>query len=297
MTSAVTSTPRALAQRSTSTVSAVDTWQTCRRDRVSSASWTSRATMPASATAGQPGSPSRPETGPSSQQASRPASRGSCACWATTPSKARTYSSARRISRASDTQCPSSENTRVAAAERAISPSSASSSPARPLLTAPIGTTCADPLARPTSSRCSAASAVSVTGEVLAMASTAVKPPRAAAAVPDATVSASSRPGSRRWVCRSTRPGSATSPYASTRRAPGRTSAGSTNSPSRISRSAGPAPARSAPCTRTSPMSARHSRAASLSLTGALLSCRRRRRAAGRARSSVRRPRRRPGRG
>ena len=147
MTSAVTAMPRSLAQRSTSTVSAVDTWHTCSRERVSSASWTSRATMPASATAGQPGSPSRPETGPSSQQASRPASRGSWACWATTPSNARTYSSARRISRPSATQCPSSEKTRVRAADRAIRPSSASSSPARPLLTAPIGTTCADPVA------------------------------------------------------------------------------------------------------------------------------------------------------
>ena len=36
-----------------------------------------------------------------------------------------------------------------------------------------------------------------------------------AAAVPLATVSASSRPGSRRWVCRSTRPGRAISPSAS----------------------------------------------------------------------------------
>ena len=50
---------------------------------------------------------------------------------------------------------------------------------------------------------------------VLAIASTAVNPPRAAASVPDSTVSASSRPGSRKWVCRSTRPGNATSPSAS----------------------------------------------------------------------------------
>ena len=50
---------------------------------------------------------------------------------------------------------------------------------------------------------------------MLAIASTAVNPPRAAASVPDCTVSASSRPGSRKWVCRSTRPGNATSPSAS----------------------------------------------------------------------------------
>ena len=127
MTSAVTLLPRGLAQRSTSTVSAVETWQTCTRDRVSSASCTSRATMLASAAAGQPGSPSRPEISPSWQQASGPASCGSWACWATQPSKARTYSRARRISRASATQCPSSENTRTPAPDRAISPSSASS--------------------------------------------------------------------------------------------------------------------------------------------------------------------------
>ena len=53
---------------------------------------------------------------------------------------------------------------------------------------------------------------MSATGSVLAIACTAVKPPIAAAWVPVSTVSASSRPGSRRWVCRSTRPGSAISP-------------------------------------------------------------------------------------
>ena len=43
----------------------------------------------------------------------------------------------------------------------------------------------------------------------------------AAARLPVSTVSASSRPGSRRWVCRSTSPGRATSPAASTTSAPG----------------------------------------------------------------------------
>ena len=75
-------------------------------------------------------------------------------------------------------------------------------------MTAPTGTTSTSPAARPRSRIRSAASAVSVTGVVLAMASTAVKPPTAAAREPDAIVSASSRPGSRRWVCRSTNPGS-----------------------------------------------------------------------------------------
>ena len=59
---------------------------------------------------------------------------------------------------------------------------------------------------------CSTTPAVSATGSVFAIACTAVKPPIAAACVPVSTVSASSRPGSRRCVCRSTRPGRATSP-------------------------------------------------------------------------------------
>ena len=104
MTSAVMSMPRRCAQRSTSTVSALETWQTCTREPVSAASSASRATIVASAAGGQPGSPSRPDSSPSWQQASAPASRGSWACWAMTPSNARTYSSARRISRASATQ-------------------------------------------------------------------------------------------------------------------------------------------------------------------------------------------------
>ena len=93
-----------------------------------------------SATAGQPASPSRPESSPSFICASS-VSRGSWACWAMTPSNALTYSSARRISTASLTHLPSSENTRTLAAESAIAPSSASRSPARPRVTAPTGRT------------------------------------------------------------------------------------------------------------------------------------------------------------
>ena len=84
-----------------------------------------------SATAGQPVRPSSPDSGPSFIWAPS-VSRGSCACWAMTPSNALTYSSARRISTASETQMPSSENTRTPAAESAIAPSSASRSPAEP---------------------------------------------------------------------------------------------------------------------------------------------------------------------
>ena len=116
MTSAVTRTPRALACRSTSTDPAVETWQTCSRDPTCSASSTSRAMIASSATAGQPVRPSRVATSPSCICAPS-VSRGSSACWAMTPSNAFTYSRARRISRASATQCPSSEKIRTRAAD------------------------------------------------------------------------------------------------------------------------------------------------------------------------------------
>ena len=101
-------------------------------------------------------------------------SRGSSACWAMTPSNALTYSSARRISRGSATQCPSSEKIRTRAAESAIAPSSASRSPASPTVTAPIGCTSTRPASRPSRQTCSTTPAVSATGEVLAIAQTAV---------------------------------------------------------------------------------------------------------------------------
>ena len=49
-------------------------------------------------------------------------------------------------------------------------------------------------------------------GVVFGIAQTVVKPPCAAAASPDATVSASSLPGSRRWAWRSMNPGATTTP-------------------------------------------------------------------------------------
>src|SRR6266508_4563302 len=53
---------------------------------------------------------------------------------------------------------------------------------------------------------------LSVTGSVLGMAQTAVKPPATAARVPLATVSSSSFPGSRKCTCTSTRPGATIMP-------------------------------------------------------------------------------------
>ncbi len=57
-------------------------------------------------------------------------------------------------------------------------------------------------------------------GEVFGMQQTAVNPPLAAASVPVAIVSFSSKPGSRRWQCRSMNPGETTMPLAERIRQP-----------------------------------------------------------------------------
>ena len=119
----------ARAQRSTSTEPAVERWQTCSRAPAAAASIASRATIDSSALAGQPVRPSRAATGPSWACAPT-VSRWSSACWATTASSERAYSSARRMISGSFTHRPSSENIRTAAGEAAIIPISASRSPA-----------------------------------------------------------------------------------------------------------------------------------------------------------------------
>ena len=55
--------------------------------------------------------------------------------------------------------------------------------------------------------------ALSRAGSVLGMTQRVVKPPRTAASAPVATVSFSSKPGSRRWQCRSMKPGETTRPF------------------------------------------------------------------------------------
>ena len=92
-------------------------------------------------------------------------------------------------------------------------------SPARPMVMAPATATwhvAPAPRARTSS----ATAALSTGGSVLGMATTAVNPPSAAARAPVSTVSASSAPGWRRWVCRSTRPGATRQPPASSTVAP-----------------------------------------------------------------------------
>ena len=173
MTSAVTGHPLDLAQRMISADPAVETWQTCSAEPTCAASRQSRAMMASSATAGQPARPRRADISPSLSCAPS-VSLGSWACWAITPSKALTYSRARRISSGSDTHRPSSENTRTRAAESAIVPSSASLAPASPTVTAPTGWTSQWPAVRPSRQTCSTTPAVSATGSVLAIACTAV---------------------------------------------------------------------------------------------------------------------------
>ena len=123
-----------------------------------------------------------------------------------TPPNFFTYSSARRMTSGSLTQLPSSLNTRTCATESAIAPISAKTFPSSPCVTAPIGKTSRRPALLPSRYTCSTTPALSATGEVLAIAESATYPPLTPAREPERTVSESSLPGSRRWVCRSTNP-------------------------------------------------------------------------------------------
>jgi hypothetical protein len=78
------------------------------------------------------------------------------------------------MSSGSETHEPSSENTRTCAAESAMAPSSASWTPCRPTVTAPIGCTSTRPAARPSRHTCSTTPAVSAAGSVFGIAKTAV---------------------------------------------------------------------------------------------------------------------------
>ena len=95
-----------------------------------------------------------------------------------------------------------------------MAPISDNSLPAKPLVTAPIAKTSHNPASIPRRKTCSTTPAVSATGDVFGIAESAVNPPLAPACEPDSTVSESSFPGSRKWVCRSTNPGSTIFPFA-----------------------------------------------------------------------------------
>ncbi len=187
----------------------------------------SRATISSSASAGMPGTPSLADHSPSCMQPP-PARRSISQCCASTigrPTRADTptlYSMARRMSRSSCTPAPSSVKIVTwLSGSAASSPIGASCSPPRPTVMAAAGVTSIRPKRLARSRTQLATSTESMAGSVLGMATTWPYPPSAAAREPDSIVSASSRPGSRRWACRSTRAGATTHPPASIR-APGR---------------------------------------------------------------------------
>ena len=178
----------------------------------------SRMTMSSSASAGWPPRPSRLDQAPSCMDP--PAlSSATSQCWASTIrrpparwSRPPAYSRARRMTRASCTPSPSSVNMRTP--RRTNSAMGASSEPRRPMVMAAEGYTSQQAPA-PSSCTSRTTAAQSVGGSVLGMATTAVNPPRAAPREPVSMVSASSRPGWRRWACRSTSPGATMQPEAS----------------------------------------------------------------------------------
>ena len=184
---------------------------------MSAASWTSRATIALSPTFGQPARPRRVEAHPSFMTPA-PTSEGSSSWTTTGRSNIDAYSSARRMRLPFTIGFPSSETATIPSAF--IEPISASSSPLRPFETAPIGNTRTAPVSRARRTTNATVEASSVTGRVFAIAQTVVKPPAAAARVPEAIVSLYSKPGSRRWAWRSTNPGATTKPAASTTSAP-----------------------------------------------------------------------------
>src|SRR5579862_7587699 len=97
---------------------------------------------------------------------------------------------------------------------------SASASPLLPAEAAPMGHTRTVPAAAARSTIERVTEALSLTGCVLGMQQTAVNPPRAADRVPVSMVSDISPPGSRRWQCRSMKPGATIRPLASNTSAP-----------------------------------------------------------------------------
>src|SRR5271165_733039 len=113
---------------------------------------------------------------------------------------------------------PSSETATMPASRMAAM--SAMFSPLLPMLAAPMGQTWTWPWALARSTMKRVMEALSLTGLVLGMQQTTVKPPRAAARVPVSMVSEFSWPGSRRCTCISMKPGATTRPVASKTSAP-----------------------------------------------------------------------------
>src|SRR5579875_943629 len=172
--------------------------------------------MTSSETAGRPGRPRRLERAPSFITPA-PASEASSQWSATTTPSADAYSMALRMRPASAPPAPSS--VKILTPLAASSAIGANLLPSLPTVRVPAGRTSAQaPLAASRTWRTTPAQ--SAGGCVLGMATTAVKPPSAAARAPVSMDSASSPPGSRRWQCKSTRPGATMQPVASSTVAP-----------------------------------------------------------------------------
>src|SRR5882724_3158592 len=101
--------------------------------------------------------------------------------------------------------CPSSETATIPACF--IAAISDNASPLLPIEAAPIGHTRTLETAAARSMMDRVTETLSFTGRVLGIGQTAVNPPRAAARVPVSIVSEDSPPGSRRWQCKSMKPG------------------------------------------------------------------------------------------
>ena len=141
------------------------------RAPVSLLSSMSRWTINSSATAGQPGSPSSLQQRPSCMTAP-PVSRATSQCWASTTSRPSEYSIARRISNGSCTPLPSSVKMRTPAS--ASSANGANTSPARPIVMLPAGSTSHRPASSPRLRTSSTMPRESCVGSVLGIATTAV---------------------------------------------------------------------------------------------------------------------------
>ena len=164
-----------------------------------------------------PASPSRAETSPSCITPA-PERLGSSSCSASTPPHSRWYCSALRRIAARWTGLPSSvKPSAPASASSAISVSASPASPRVIEARKPTGMR-ASRRAASRSERSTVAS--STTGSVFGIATTATKPPAAAARVPESRSSLCSWPGTRRCTCGSTKPGNRWRPSPSSTSAP-----------------------------------------------------------------------------
>ena len=188
---------------------------------VSRARAMSRITISSSASAGIPGTPSRDDHSPSCM-CPPAASDASSQCWARVTPRADAYSSARRMSRPSCTpgavvgEQADAELGHLRHRRQLDAPPALGDGPRHPHVAHRRQRPAPAPPAPPTRSRWRA--------RCWAWRPPPCTRPRAAARAPVSTVSASSRPGWRRWTWRSTSPGATTQPPASSTRAPAGTS-------------------------------------------------------------------------